>query len=525
MEIQENSPILKPLPTQQLAHLINANVCYVLCQRGSGKTTYVIGYRLQHLNVTMPRCQVLLFSDSYVRLEDRIVPNIKHFWETKLKWVEGVDFVMYKKPPDSFTKPLMPLQKYDKVISTSDGMAICLVSLSVEGSANAFNAQAGIGDEVKYCNEEKIDSEVLPAIGRGAEEYYQHLPEYGSIWMVTDKYGPVKWILKKKKLVNQPAVDIVYTLQMQIFEWEQQMQQYSSTETIYKFKNKIEAYEQKLQRLRKNLIYYADMLPYENSEIRDEFFFKRARLISKSEYVYNVAYLNHDPDKVEHTFYPTFTKNNKYKSRHDYDTTLPIVGAMDYNYAISPLPIVQINRIPNGIFETLNFIDYMYELYPLGMEDVLKAFCKKYERHENKEFHYVFDHTAIGKFTRKSNDHDLFIETLEENGWDVVEHYIGKIPLHETRFENFKRWLAKSGLHATRVNEYTCDQLIKSIEQSPAKLVSGFTEKDKGTERKLNTTPAEDSTHGSDAFDQIVWWAYEFDGISAMTKETDMMKS
>jgi hypothetical protein len=198
---------------------------------------------------------------------------------------------------------------------------------------------------------------------------------------------------------------------------------------------------------------------------------------------------------------------------------------MDYNYAISPLPLAQVSILPNAIFDTLNIFDYMYDLYPLGMEDTLKAFCKKYERHQNKEFHYIFDHTAIGRSARKGSYHDLFIETLDNLGWDIVEHPIGQAPEHDNKFEKMKRWFAKSGLHAFRIHEVRCQQLITSMEQAPAKFDNGITKKDKTSEKKLETIAAEDATHGSDASDQILWWAYEMDGISSMSDGMDAMKS
>jgi hypothetical protein len=58
--------------------------------------------------------------------------------------------------------------------------------------------RAAIIDEAKYCNEEKIDTEVLPAL-RGAKEQFAHLPEYLSVWMFTDKFGP------KHKMVFKEA--------------------------------------------------------------------------------------------------------------------------------------------------------------------------------------------------------------------------------------------------------------------------------------------------------------------------------
>jgi hypothetical protein len=65
----------------------------------------------------MPRSQCLLFSDTYDRLETRIVPNIVGFLTEKMGLIEGVDFVKYKRPPEHWQKPLIPLDKYDRVIS------------------------------------------------------------------------------------------------------------------------------------------------------------------------------------------------------------------------------------------------------------------------------------------------------------------------------------------------------------------------------------------------------------------------
>src|SRR3954469_13143333 len=101
------------LDSQALIRVINANVTYCAWPRGGGKTTRGIGPHIQHLSEIMPRSQVLLFSDTYERLFDRIVPNIVHFLQSKLYLVEGIDFVLFKKPPDHWTKPLIPLTKFD----------------------------------------------------------------------------------------------------------------------------------------------------------------------------------------------------------------------------------------------------------------------------------------------------------------------------------------------------------------------------------------------------------------------------
>jgi FtsZ-binding cell division protein ZapB len=503
--------------SQAMIQIINANTTYCTWQRGGGKTGGGIGPRIQRLMEVMPRSQILLFSDTFDRLQTRIVPNIINFLEDKLGLIEGVDFIKYKKPPDSWDKPLIPLDKFENVISFSSGMALCLVSLRVEGSANAFNAQTAIGDEVKFCDETKINNEVLPSL-RGAEKLFGHLPEYLSVWMFTDKFGGsnIKWILGKRKLVNQKAVDVVYTLQMEIWRLEKALSEVSSSATIVKYQHRIKELNEKANKLRKQMVYFSDMKPYENRETLGEFYFKRQRRICKSEMEYNIAILNMDPDKVEQCFYPTFTALNKYHcaAGADYDATLPFYTAFDYNFRIAPMPIVQVSEILDSPYTTTNFIDALYTLHPLGIVDVINEFCVKYDTHINKVMHYIYDHTAIGRNPLKTTYKDEVVKAFELNGWTVVEHYIGDAPDHEIKFGMIKNLLVANGDYAVRLNEDTCSQLIKSIEQSPAKLsTTGQTKKDKKTETDTNF-PAEDSTHFSDAFDMILWGLFEHDIIN-----------
>lgn len=499
--------------SQALIQIINANTTYCAWPRGGGKTGGGIGPRFLHLSEIMPRSQVLLFSDTYERLWNRIVPNFINFLSDNLGLCEGVDFVKYKKPPENWEKPIIHLDKYENVISFSSGMAVCLVSLHVEGSANAFNAQAAIGDEVKYCKEEKIDTEVLPAL-RGAKDKFGHLPEYLSVWMFTDKYGPnIKWYLKKREKVDHEAVQMVYAYQMEIFRLQQEMEDSEDEKLHAANKKQIFDYSKKANALRKHLVYFSDMKAYENRQTLGDFYFKRQRRICKSQMEYEVAIENKDPDKVEHCFYPTFTALNKYHGIDDYNPKKPFYAAMDYNYRISPMPLVQVGPLADAVYDTVNVIDYVYALYPKGIEDAIDEFCTRYAAHELKMIHFAYDHTAIGRNPMKVTFIDTVVAAFKKNGWVIIIHYIGQAPDHDLKFENIKSWLLNNTEHAVRINDVKCSVLIKSIEQSPAKIVSGVTKKDKDTEKDLNF-PAEESTHGSDAFDTLLIAIFEYNIIA-----------
>jgi len=487
--------------------IVNANTTYALWPRAGGKTGGGIVPRILRLDKVMPRSQILIVSDTYERLETRIIPNVMNFFIEKFKLIEGVDFIKYKKPPENWTKPLVPLDKFERVISFPSGMALCLVSLAVEGSANAFNAQAAIFDETKFLKEADINTEVVPAL-RGAEDKYGHLPEYLSKWFFTDKWGDVKWLLSKRKLVDQKAVDVVRVLQMEIFRLEQEAETYSSAVYKRQYRDKIQLLESKINRIRKHLIFVSEMAPYENKQVVGEFYFKsQKRTCSKLEF--DVAILNKDPDQIDQCYYPTFGSKNKYEGLQDINPTLPFIVAMDYNFRIAPMPAAQVSRLPDKEIRTVNIVDYHYAEDPKGIEDTVNAFCKTHKDHQNKLVHYIFDHTAIGRSPLKTTFKDEVVKSFHNNGWDVIEHYTGDAPDHDVKHLALKRIYENMGEDAVMVNMITCDMLIKSVEQSPAIIVGGVTKKDKRTEKDKNF-PAAESTHGSDAKDQLLWGLFEW---------------
>lgn len=500
-----NNVEINLLPWQADVHAINAHYTLGLCARATGKTIGGIALRVQRLSQVMPGCQVLLFSDTYERLTDRIVPNIRHALENHLHMQDGVDFVMYKKPPEHWAKPIIKLDKYDKVISFSTGMALCLVSLKVPGSANAFNAQAAIGDEVKYCEEEKIDTEIIPSL-RGAEEMFGHLPEYLSVWMFTDKYPRkgtnVKWLLKKREKVNKEAVAVVRTLQHRIYHLEDVMRNSTSTATIYKYKKEILLLQRKADQIRKHLVYVCESQPYENLPVVGEFYFKHARKTTKSEMEFNVSFLNHDPYKVENAFYPDITRDHYYESSTDVDVDKPLIISFDYNFRIIPIVVGQIGHLPGIEKELLKIVAGLHALAPNGIEEAISLFSNMFKHQVNRKVYYVYDSTATGRDPARATYREIVVAALKSYGWKVEEVYIHRAAEHGVRYEKFKTLFKME--HTLAINSLRSGYLQKSLDQAGAIISGGETKKDKRTERDLNF-PAEESTHYTEAFDHILW--------------------
>jgi len=473
----------------------------------------MIGDRIEQLNDAMPRSQIILFSDTFKRLEERIVPNILSYFINDADMIEGEDFVCYKKPPDFWTKPLIPLKDFEHVISFSSGMALCLASQAVPGSANAYNAQALIVDEAKYMEEPVINTEVLPAL-RGNKKLFGHLPEYRSHWYFTDKYGRnIKWLLAKKRLSNDKLAQAIITKQYEIFELQAKLETVSSSATKDKILDTIAAIETKLQVIRRNMVYFCEAEAYENLDVLGKKFYRDLkRDLTKNEYEISIE--NKDPEKVENTFYPTLSKKDHYHQlMNDTNEHQPLIVAMDYQWKITPMVIGQWGILPGKEEETFNIVNSVHTFHPFfnkaeddevkpgSIKNTVQAFCDYYKDRADKTVYYAYDHTATGRHSDSPCFKDIAIEKWNENDWTVIEVVIGKAPEQHDKHEEIKPLLESNVIMFNDVRAWA---VLKSIENTGAIKSGNKTKKDKSQEKKLNNDPVEQTDY-SDAFDMLVW--------------------
>jgi hypothetical protein len=508
--MSENVVIYKPNRSQQLLHLVNPNVAYCMWPRGGGKTSGGIGPRIVHLSEVMPRSQVIIFSDTFERIHDRVTPNIIGYITNDLGLIEDQDFVVFKKPPSHFDKPLIPLKKYDHVITFSSGFSLCGASQKVSGSANAYNAQALIVDETKYVRETTLTTEVYPAI-RGAKSIFGHLPEYMSKWHFTDKWpgkgADVSWLLKKKELCDDKMIKAILSVQMEIQRMQEDVKQYTSTATIYKYHNRIVQLETWLNKVRQNLVYYSNALPYENLEALGEKYFRdQKRELSRLEYA--VAIENEDPDKVENSYYPSYIEEvHCHHHEDDIDLNRAIDVAFDYQWRIVPMVAAQMVQLPGDEFLSYNILAGVHSLHEEdgGIKLTVQRFCQlmKSLGYTHNQVNYYYDHTAVAKSPVTAPFYQIVINEFKAMGWFVNPIYMGQASEMDIRHEYMKRIIGKSGEGQIRFNHARTKFLRKSIEKAGTVKSNGRTKKDKSQEKMLSV-PATETTDYSEAFDVLI---------------------
>lgn len=490
--------------------LIRAKETYLLASRGSFKTTQGLSLYLADCVYQMPGASGIICGPSFEHLGDNTMNPLFNSL-TKYGLIEGIHYVIGQPPPKTWPKPLIrvPSKKYDHIISWHNGSNQYLISMAKKGSANGISCQYGIFDEAKFLDPDELKEIVFPAF-RGNEMYFKDHSLYLSKFFATDKLADIskiKWLLDKKELNNYKLFDIIITLQLEADRLKLQYNE-AGINKRYKLKPQIEAIEQRLAALRMHSTCYIESNIEDSVQILGENFMKDKQANSSS-YVWNIAYLNHDPNRPEDGFYPDFnTEQHVYESQMDYDPEKELIIAADYQHSVSPICVVQINTIPGLQQQTsLNYIDEVYTLAPKGLEEAVQLFCDRYRYHRNKVVRYIYDQTATGRRNNADAYYKIVTDTLMNNGWMVMDEYTGRQPGHYQKWLDTKNWLRheQEGKLPIAINQ-KCVKLIRSIEGSPAKTsTKGETLKDKKYE-DTNQYPHMDqseTTHFSDVFDMI----------------------
>lgn len=499
---------------QALVQLINANKTFCAWGRGTGKTTGVHGPRFVELSESMPGCQIGFITDTYERFHGPIISGLEGFITQELGLLENEDYVMFKKPPEHWKKPLYPIRKYDHVMMFATGVAVIGGSMKIEGSLNGQNLQALLGDEMKYVKEDRVN-EARRAV-RGALKRYGHLHQYRSEWFTTDKFGDeIFWYLNKRKLVDPKKVQATLKIAIHVEMLKQKLKAAANNANAsFKFKKELSYYDTILTQLRKNLVYFSEASAKENMQFLGEQFFIDLEKDCKSKLEMKVAVHNEDPTEAEEKFYPTLSEQNYYNLAYDYDPNSPLIIIMDYQYRLIPIVVCQVSKLPDWHEPTLNFIDCIDS--EIDMFDALDKFHNTYSNHPGKNVMYLYDHTAVGKKPDGKPFNQSVISRLKDyHKWNVTDIHMGMAPDHAAKHDNTKQYLVSMGAPTMRIriNKIKCDYLIKSMNFSEAIIKMSKTQKNKTTETDINFPPRL-STHYSDCFDQGVRAIIELNLIS-----------
>jgi len=154
----------------QLPKLLLRAPCEVSVEgRGTGKS-FDIGFKMDQIVRTMPGAVVAITGKTYGQLLTRTLPSSLKLLN-QIGYQKDVNYVVGKKPLSWFKDSYETLNKFDNVISFSNGTRFAMISQSEPGSGRGANVDYEIADEALLLNQEQYNNEVSPT-NRGNLEFF-----------------------------------------------------------------------------------------------------------------------------------------------------------------------------------------------------------------------------------------------------------------------------------------------------------------------------------------------------------------
>jgi len=537
----------------QLPAFILQPKCHVSVEgRGTGKSAD-IGFWMDRLIRLMPKSVIALTGKTFGQLLTRTLPSSLKILN-QLGYEKEVNYVIGKKPPPYFENSYEEINKFDNVISISNGTRFALISQSEPGSGRGANVDFEIADETLTLNKEQYDQEVAPT-NRGNLEFFgakspkpihlHHGYKY-STSMPPTRDG--RWVLDFASYYEEEAGIRLFEIWNRIVKMQLELLDLSSPKQFAECWNEINRTKQRIRPfLAQDGLLFTISNAFDNIDFLGLSYVKKNRELLPS-LVFLVEIMNFLFDKVEDCFYAInddrhiyhnglddkrlltiaketdfdlsklTTKSSTFDS--DCNPDLPIEVVADWGSSISLFSVCQERNFDflNGCATSRKCQNFINEFYVKPDENsniLIKELCGQlteyYKYHNCKKIHFYRDRYGDSRNPNILNSmsyNQLAITYFKQAGWEVIEHiHKGMEPPQSDKYLLWGLILReeRDNLPLVRFNGDKCRYTLISMNNAMIKDVDGQLKKDKSSERKSSGVLPEEATHFSDAADKIVW--------------------
>ncbi len=520
---------------QRLTQLIAANTTVIVAGRRTGKTDSIAApFALRNMQ-RMPGSTGGIVVPTFKHGLTNTLPGLLAAWK-RWGFINGLHYVVGRKPPKSFAKPIIEPSDFEHVISFYNGSCAVIISQDRPGSSNSLTLSWLLVDEAKFIDYQKLKDETLPANGGIKSHFGMHSCNH-SMMVLSDMPQTQKgsWFLHYEDKMDK---ELIATIEGTIYE-------------IWRIKERIRSLNAKgapvpdylrgyLRRLDTNLnkmrsvaVYYREYSSIENLQLLGENYIKQMKR-DLTPLTFQTSILCQRIGIAKDGFYSSMREGHKYNaSDHEYldshfpmssiytddkilnssfsilnsrgdadiDPTAPICIGMDYNANINWIVAGQ----PSG--RRLNIIKSFYVKFERKIPAVVEDFCQYYAQHRNKTVVYYYDATALGS-NYAVNEQDfrwVVIHEFERHGWQVEAVYIGNPMRHDEKYLLINQGFAGKQRLMPFFNRQNNDDLILAVLAAGVSRGRNGFRKDKGGEKLAETEEdlLEHRTDGTDAFDTL----------------------
>jgi hypothetical protein len=517
----------------QVVFMLSPKNLYLVLGRASGKTTDIIAERSMDIVYDMPGAQFAIVSDTYMNAQKNIIPSLMEGWNRK-GWIEGIHYVLDKRPPAKWAKPYRPVADYKHTISTWNGCVFKIVSMDRPSTGAGDSYQHLFGDEVKFTRKKKIDK-LIPAI-RGEYVRFHHSPFYRGHTFTTDMPDPNNsifeedWIMHLGKDMDTVQIERILQCAWEVNKIRLNLlsaQEERNAIAIAKYTKLLERWEERLRKIRLSSTFWASASSLVNADMLTvDYFTDQLEALGLTEFLKSVLGMRPTLERGNR-FYINLSAKHFYSDGYNYGYYDKFNLGSAINENSLGLKYINYNAALEGGFDagnmmslvvgqtqgkTTRLLKSIYTITPEWIEQLGEKFRTFFEPHKVKLLHLWYDRSA-NNYNKAGKDFASELKYHIENkngiptGWTVIlmSRNMGNVT-HQQEYELALKLMSgqSPGLPQLLIDQFECRELKSSLELAPVEIKHIG---EKKAIRKIKTSeklPIErlplESTNFSDAF-------------------------
>lgn len=511
---------------QLTAQLIAANTTVIVAGRRTGKTDSIAAPFVLKMMQRMPGSTGGIVVPTFKHGLTNTLPGLFAAWR-RLGYIEGVHFVVGRRPPKSFADPITKPFCYETAITFYNGSTAIILSQDRSGSANSLTLSWMLIDEAKFIDPVKLFKEMMPANGGIKTHFSRHSFDHAKL-ILSDMPQTKKgsWFLEYEKDMDKQVIDYISAgvyEQWRLTEKIKEMRLRGEMPKPY-LKEHMKKLNRLINRLRATATYYREYSSVENLQLIGEKYLRQMKR-ELTPLTFQTSIMCKKVGISKTGFYSSMQEGHKYDSSDfvyldslgynfdpsamdsradkDVDPDAPICIGMDYNANINWIVAGQ----PDRARQRLNVIKSFYVKYERKIPSLVADFCLYYRNHRNKTIVYYYDSTALGS-NYAVNDIDFRFTVIDEfrkNGWEIFPVPLGNPMKHAEKYNLINRGFAGLNKLTPYFNRQNNDDLILAIQTAGVLRGRNGFQKDKSGEKLAETEDdrLELRTDGTDAFDTL----------------------
>ena len=509
---------------QRLTQLIGANTTVIVAGRRTGKTDSIAApFALRNMQ-RMPGSTGGIVVPTFKHGLTNTLPGLLAAWK-RWGYIHGVHYVVGRRPPKSFARPIIEPNDYEHVISFYNGSCAVIISQDRPGSSNSLTLSWLLVDEAKFIDYQKLKDETLPANGGIKSHFGRHSFNH-SIMILSDMPQTQKgsWFLHYRDKMDDDLIKTIEGTVYEIWRTKERIRALNAKgEPVPPYlKGYLRRLDTSLNKMRSVAVYYREYSSIENLQLLGENYIKQMKR-DLTPLTFQTSILCQRIGIAKDGFYSSMKEAHKYNASDfsyldtlgydfdpaaidcradaDVDPDAPICIGMDYNANINWIVAGQ----PKG--RRLNVIKSFYVKFERKIPALVDDFCRYYAEHRNKTVVFYYDATALGS-NYAVNEQDfrwVIVHEFEKHGWQVEAVYIGNPMRHDEKYLLINQGFAGKQRLMPFFNRQNNDDLILAIQAAGVSRGRNGFRKDKGGEKLAESEEdlLEHRTDGTDAFDTL----------------------